>query len=403
MIFFNTIPQGERYALWQRDGCYRLIDGPRRVFAPLQRSERLAPVVALPDQYLVVRHKDGRAEHIPGPVVEWIDPVTHHSIDVKAAIPLEANEAIVSYCEVDGEITRQVIRGPDLHFPAADEWIHEFSWHGSGARGEGHKKRPHGLTFSKLRTMPDQMYFDVPEVRTADEALLTIRAMMFFELIDIEEMLDQTHDPIADLINSLTADVIGFAAGRSFETFKTESGELNSLDAYPPLVARSQRIGYRLNKVVYRDYHASDQLQAMHDNAIETRTRLVLEAETEEQEQDLEDLKLGRSHEREQACRVEETATAEHRHELERTAHDALLAQQQKRAVQDIEVFTQRGEAEQRLKEEDREGRLGYLRELRGLDADLTAILVAENRNPDRHIRVDGDGTTNVLLGEAAA
>ena len=43
--------------------------------------------------------------------------------------------------------------------------------------------------------------------------------MVFFELVNIEQMLDTTHDPIADFINSLTADVIAFSAIRSYEEF----------------------------------------------------------------------------------------------------------------------------------------------------------------------------------------
>ena len=39
------------------------------------------------------------------------------------------------------------------------------------------------------------------------------------------------------------------------------SGKLNVLDHYPQLLDRSKRIGYDVTKVVFRGYHASDQLQ----------------------------------------------------------------------------------------------------------------------------------------------
>ncbi len=58
---------------------------------------------------------------------------------------------------------------------------------------------------------------------------------------------------------------------------------MNQLETYPQLLQRAEKIGYRISKVVYRGYYASDKLQAMHDNAIECRTRLRLEAETERQ------------------------------------------------------------------------------------------------------------------------
>ena len=39
----------------------------------------------------------------------------------------------------------------------------------------------------------------VPEVRTKDDTILTVKLMLFFELIDVERMLDNTHDPIGKI------------------------------------------------------------------------------------------------------------------------------------------------------------------------------------------------------------
>jgi hypothetical protein len=77
-----------------------------------------------------------------------------------------------------------------------------------------------GADGDTLWVIPDQMYFDVESVRTADDALLVVKLMVFFELADIEMMLDQTHDPIADFINAVTADVIAFVGAATFEDFK---------------------------------------------------------------------------------------------------------------------------------------------------------------------------------------
>ena len=35
------------------------------------------------------------------------------------------------------------------------------------------------------------------EVRTKDDTMLTVKLMIFFELQDIEKMLDSTHDPVS--------------------------------------------------------------------------------------------------------------------------------------------------------------------------------------------------------------
>ena len=85
--------------------------------------------------------------------------------------------------------------------------------------------------------------------------------MVFFELEDVEQMLANTHDPIADLVNSVCADVVAFVALRNYEEFVEETARLNELDTYPQLLKRGKRIGYRISKVVYRGYHACENLQ----------------------------------------------------------------------------------------------------------------------------------------------
>lgn len=69
-------------------------------------------------------------------------------------------------------------------------------------------------------------------MRTADDALITVKLMIFFQLSDVEKMLDTTHDPIADFVNAATADVIDFMSHNSFESFKQKTELLNSLDTY---------------------------------------------------------------------------------------------------------------------------------------------------------------------------
>merc|ERR1719478_1283229 len=135
-------------------------------------------------------------------------------------------------------------------------------------------------------------YHNVTEVRTNDDTLITIKLMLFFDLIDIEKMLDATPDPIGDFINAASSDVIAFCSAVSYETFLNETHRLNSLDTFTQLTARANHIGYKLEKVVFRGFQAGEKLQAMHDNAIQERTRLRLLEETQTQEQRATDMKL---------------------------------------------------------------------------------------------------------------
>ena len=53
---------------------------------------------------------------------------------------------------------------------------------------------PHGAEFERLRCMPDQMHCSVKDVRTSDDAQLTVQLLLFYELRDIERMLDTPND-----------------------------------------------------------------------------------------------------------------------------------------------------------------------------------------------------------------
>lgn len=404
----ETIDANEAVLVYQRREdetvSRRVLYGPAQYMPQanewLQRPDALTRHNAEAHQYLVVRFLDGRTEHLRGPVDLWFRPDEHESITVEAATPVDAHQALVIYRrEEDERVSRRVLHGPAQYVPEANEWLHQFRWHGADPN-DPKRKVPRALRFTKLRVIPDQMYFDVNDVRTADDALLTVQLMVFFELEDIEKMLDQTHDPIADFINALSADVIDFAAARTFEEFKEATNNLNELAEYTNLVSRAERIGYRVNKVVYRGYVASDKLQTMHDDAIEKRTALKLEAETERQAQELADLKLEREAEREEIRRGVQRDQAEHEQRLLQVQHDGdrqrleadhKLELTHKRDLQMADVEHLHGENEERLR---------FLREIQDLQVDLTRYLVAQYQHPDRLIRIDGSGGSQFHVHE---
>lgn len=388
MFGLNTVRDGNRVAVWKPNGTQQLIDGPTRFFNVLGKIIPLKRYTAEPDEYLAVRFKDGHTEHRRGPATEWLDPVTHREIEIKKGLPVDANEAVVVYLEKNGEVTRRIERGPALLVLEANEWLHEFRWHGSDPKRR-HIKIPRGLIFKKLRVIPDQLYFDVLEVRTNDEAMLTIKIMVFFELVDIDLMLNRTHDPVADFINALTADIIEFVGKANFEKFKEGTEELNNIATYPQLVQRAEGIGYKMNKVVYRGYHANDKLQAMHDNAIETRTKLILDGETEEQAQELEDLKLDREIQRDIQMQKQAVQTADHERKLKRMTHEETLRQQREEHEAAIQCKKELNELKRKQQEAVDVQKVKLLDGMADLKVDLTQVLVAENKNPDKLIRID--------------
>merc|ERR1712224_1037585 len=92
---------------------------------------------------------------------------------------------------------------------------------------------------------------------------------------------------------------------------------------YHQLTSRATGIGFEVTKVVFRGYGAPARLQKMHDDAIEKRTMLALARETEDQEQQLEDMRLQRERERLQQKQGMEKDTQEHKTALQRARHDA--------------------------------------------------------------------------------
>ena len=66
--------------------------------------------------------------------------------------------------------------------------VHDFKWHGSDPNSKGHMIA--GLnTLQQLPCIADQFYYNVREVRTNDDTMLTVKLMIFYQLKDIITMV----------------------------------------------------------------------------------------------------------------------------------------------------------------------------------------------------------------------
>jgi hypothetical protein len=397
-MFTYTVPEGQRVLMRNRDGTARVIVGPKRTWRWGRTFEVMRHYVAHPEQFLIVRYRDGRQVHLPGPCEVWFDPREHLEVSREEALQLAAKEAVVVYSKpADGSaITRRIVLGPALFIPQPGEWLHTFSWHASRGGSRGVEKVPNGLVFQKLWLMPDQMYHDVHDVRTTDDAVLTIRLMIFFELVDIARMLDSTHDPIGDFVNAATSDVVAFTARHDFEAFKRNTARLNELDAYPQLAARAAQCGYRLNKVVYRGYGTAQTLQQMHDQAIEARTKLQLDRATEQQAQELENYKLDAQLARAAKRRSEQTVEVTHDLELARQRSEADLRQKEAQDVFARQKRQREAELNQEIQRQREALQREHLAALKALGVDLTAFLT--QHRADRVIELRGAAGTHVHI-----
>ena len=394
-VWFYIVEEGQCVLVRNPDGTMDVITGPKRVWVGRRKFQRMVHHVAHPGDYLIVRYRNGRQEHLAGPATVWFDPRLHQEITREEMLQVAAKEAVVVYSqkEATSSVQRRVENGPTLFMPRPGEWLHTFVWHASEGGSDGVRKVPKGLVFQKLWLLPDQMYHDVTDVRTMDDAVLTIRLMIFFELLDIATMLETSHDPIGDFVNAATSDVVDFTGRHDFESFKQNTDKLNELETYRQLAVRASQCGYRINKVVYRGYGAPERLQQMHDQAIEARTKLQLERATEQQAQDLESFKLESQMLRAGKRRHEQTAEVAHQLELDQKKQEAELRREE--AQFNFRREQQRLESEFRLENRTRQDtqQREHLGELRRMDVDLTAYLtqsradqVIELRGPEGNI-----------------
>ena len=400
-MFYYTVDEGHKVLTRDRGGQMQVVTGPARVWAWGKQFDRMQHFVAHPGQFLQIRFRNGRQQHIAGPTDLWLDPREHLQVNLKDALRLSGKEAVVVYSQRKdtGVIERRIEHGPAVFVPEPGEWLHEFQWHASHGGHKGAEKVPRALVFQKLWLMPDQMYHDVPDVRTADDAVLTIRLMIFFELIDIERMLDTTHDPIGDFINAATSDVVDFTGRHDFDSFKQNTEKLNELGTYRQLQSRAEQCGYRINKVVYRGYGAPDSLQKMHNDAIEARTRLQLERATEQQAQDVENYKLDCQLARSEKRRGEQKSEVEHDLELSRKKSDSTLAEQQRRQESSRQQRIADAEVELQLQEQRDAEQRQHFASLKEMGVDLTRFLT--QGRADRVIELRGGNGAHVHLDAA--
>jgi Type II secretion system (T2SS), protein E, N-terminal domain len=404
-VWFYIVEEGQSVLVRNPDGTMDVIVGPRRVWRGRRTFQRMIHHVAHPGDYLIVRYRDGRQEHLAGPAEVWLDTRHHQEIACEEMLQVAAKEAVVVYSQKDGtsSVQRRIEYGPTLFMPRPGEWLHTFVWHASEGGSEGVRKIPKGLVFQKLWLMPDQMYHDVTDVRTMDDAVLTIRLMIFFELLDIATMLETTHDPIGDFVNAATSDVVDFTGRHDFESFKQNTDKLNEIETYRQLAVRASQCGYRINKVVYRGYGAPDRLQQMHDQAIEARTKLQLERATEQQAQDLESFKLESQMVRAGKRRHEQTAEVTHQLELDQKRQEADLKTRE--ALSSFQRQQQRLTSELRLEQRTRQDahERDHLAELYRMGVDLTAYLTQSRADQVIELRGPQGNSTHLHLDPSRA
>jgi len=406
-VFFGwrTVMDSEMAAVTNMYGECELVQGPQSKFIFRKNFEPLERITAHPGEYVIIEYKNGEKEHVPGPTSVFFDPVKHNKISLGKSVIINTGQAIVIYGKDEkGNVTTEVAHGPSVRVLKSNEWLHQFYWKVPDQTNPSIATKQL-IKFVKLRTIPDQFYFNVAEVRTSDDAVLTVKLMIFYHLKDVNKMLHATHDPAAEFINGATADVIDFASCRTFEEFKRDSEQLNRIETFHQLNSRIPSLGYEVTKVIYRGYDASLALQHMHEKAIETRTQIRLKTESEKQEQELENYRLQCKQQRTTQELELERQKVEHTRAMSEITHNDLLRKQkaeheesirQKQVTAQLEynALQRKQELEIGHKEKTNKIAADYYKKLHSeADVDITKFLVAQHTNFDKSIKLVGNSS----------
>jgi len=392
-----TIRDGERVAIWDQGGRVIFVDGPARPFLYQKTIDRLRRFHADAQNYLIVKYLDGKKEHIQGPCSLFFDPTKHDTISVTHSINLNMDEAMVVYRRQEEKdelvVKRNIVYGPALYTPTSLEWVQEFSW----GNGENAGSAP---SFVKLKMVPEQVFVDVSNVRTTDDALLVLNFMIIFQLEDIEKMLSCTHDPISDFTTAICSDVIAFISKLSFEAFKGYADNLNDVGNYTNLRHSSEKSGFRVINVVFRGYQPTPALLALQEQSVQTRTQLALEKETEEQKEQLRSFKQHCEFERARERHEMETSEADHKHRLKSHEVDQYINAERVKFQQKIDAQTVENEMQLQFARRTTADKADYLRTLhKDFAVDITRYLVAQlGHRPDKLIKLDVGGDTPIHI-----
>ena len=150
-MWFYTVEEGQRVLMRRPNGTMDVVVGPQRVWQGRNTFPPMMHYVAHPGDYLIVRFRDGRQEHLPGPAEVWFDPRVHQEVTREEALQVAAKEAVVVYSSKEGTsaVQRRIEYGPTLFMPRPGEWLHTFSWHASEGGSQGRAQGPQAAWSSR--------------------------------------------------------------------------------------------------------------------------------------------------------------------------------------------------------------------------------------------------------------
>lgn len=364
----------DKLATYNVNGKISILTGPSTYVTEGSSYHFLEKFIVNQDQFICIEKNDGDVEYIKGPTIIYDNPETFKDVHVYNAIKLLTHEALVIYETENDNVIRKIITGPTMFTPSKHgSWIHNFSWHGSSKEFPT-IKNPNALNFIKLKISPGQMFYNVTDVRTKDDAMITVKLAIFYELYDTQKMLDNSNDVIADLINGATSDIVHFVGNNTFESFKNKTELLNNLAIYSNLKDRADKIGYHVTQVAFRGFICSDSLEQLQNNAIAQRTKFLLDKENELQNQELANIKLD-----------QEIKRSKTKFELERAEMDNKLNMKKENDSWDLQTIENKNNEQ-----------VKHFLKLQELGVNINALLLTKEMKPSKLIKIENNSNDSL-------
>ena len=160
--------------------------------------------------------------------------------------------------------------------------------------------------------------------------------------------------------------------------------QLNNIETYVQLRQRADAIGYKIDSIIYNGYTSSEKLQSMQDSAIEARTRMRLNAETEKQRNELINLRLESQNKRfKQESELQKLKSYfDQKLVDEKSRFEMDIAKQTHGIELSLSESAQKAEREVQMKQQEVEQT--HLRELKGLGVDVDAYHLEKMRQTSK-------------------
>lgn len=276
----RTVKDGEAAVVWNNNGVASEIIGPKRIrlfFSTIRFLERYK---AENQQYLVVKYRNGKVEHIRGPAELYQNPTIHDDVSVEDGILLSSSDFIIVQSDRTIDVTSKdascneglnlplnvmKIHGPTLFIPSPTDHIHEFSW----SKIDGLDLIPDAMKSSSLRDSAHPMKVRLKAPLSNDhhiEVELQIEYKVSREA-SVETLL-QYNDPISRMHKGILADgqTMGviFTLEKVNEWNQTEMNAIfNNMESYPELTKAAKQSGMYIISVCLTSHTLSSELSSL--------------------------------------------------------------------------------------------------------------------------------------------